>query len=389
MRGTKFRLLVGTLSLLWANTLFAGSGSYFPGSGGSGFVDDDHILWGSGPDQVSLDDVPDGVTVRLGQDASPTGTPTFDSVNLTNGLGITSGGTSAVTAAGARASLGVAARGANADITSLTGLTAINDGDGHELLKFQPTNSAVNEISILNSIAGYGPQIWATGDDSDIPLTIMPKGSGRTIITNGGARSTVLLIGKDGSGARSSAIAMIGDDTYDAMEEGLKLVRSSGGSNANSYITNAGAGELRIKTLGAGSLFFGTDNADRLEIDNLGYINMPLVAITGGSISGVSLNAKLVRTAVSDVDYAALGSDSLIAYTAISAARVVSLPAAATAGNGASYTIKDESGSAGMVNTITIDPNGSETIDGAADAVINTAYGSVRIYSNGTNWFKF
>lgn len=51
-------------------------------------------------------------------------------------------------------------------------------------------------------------------------------------------------------------------------------------------------------------------------------------------------------------------------------------------------TVKDESGSAGM-NNITIDTEGSETIDGAALKVINTNYGVVNLYSNGKDLFIF
>lgn len=54
--------------------------------------------------------------------------------------------------------------------------------------------------------------------------------------------------------------------------------------------------------------------------------------------------------------------------------------------DGAWVDIVDESGTAGT-NAITVATEGAETIDGAATASIATNYGSVRVYSNGTNWF--
>ncbi len=39
-------------------------------------------------------------------------------------------------------------------------------------------------------------------------------------------------------------------------------------------------------------------------------------------------------------------------------------------------------------NNITVTPQ-TGTIDGAANVVINTNYGSVRTYSDGTNWFTY
>jgi hypothetical protein len=55
---------------------------------------------------------------------------------------------------------------------------------------------------------------------------------------------------------------------------------------------------------------------------------------------------------------------------------------------GQEFVVKDESGSCSVTNTITISPS-SGTIDGSASKVINTAYGSQRVYSNGTNLFTY
>lgn len=49
---------------------------------------------------------------------------------------------------------------------------------------------------------------------------------------------------------------------------------------------------------------------------------------------------------------------------------------------GRQIIIKNASAS---TNTITIEPDGSETIDGAANTTITTARGTVRITSDGTN----
>jgi len=51
--------------------------------------------------------------------------------------------------------------------------------------------------------------------------------------------------------------------------------------------------------------------------------------------------------------------------------------------------IKDESGAASSANTITLNASASQTIDGEGAAYIESPYGSVLIYSNGTNWFIY
>jgi len=50
--------------------------------------------------------------------------------------------------------------------------------------------------------------------------------------------------------------------------------------------------------------------------------------------------------------------------------------------------VKDESGGAAS-NSITIDTEASELIDGAASVAISSDYGVVRLYSDGANFFTF
>jgi len=51
--------------------------------------------------------------------------------------------------------------------------------------------------------------------------------------------------------------------------------------------------------------------------------------------------------------------------------------------------IKDESGAASATNTITLNASASQTIDGASSIEIESPYGSVLLYSNGSNWFIY
>lgn len=79
-------------------------------------------------------------------------------------------------------------------------------------------------------------------------------------------------------------------------------------------------------------------------------------------------------------------SDYYVGVDCSGAAKTVNLPAAATAGAGKTFVIKDETGSA-ATNNITIDADGAETIDGAATYVMAVNYESVTVVCNGTNWF--
>jgi hypothetical protein len=55
----------------------------------------------------------------------------------------------------------------------------INDSNGNEEIKFTTTASAVNEFTIANAATGNGPEISATGSDTNIDLKITPKGTGK------------------------------------------------------------------------------------------------------------------------------------------------------------------------------------------------------------------
>lgn len=61
----------------------------------------------------------------------------------------------------------------------------IVDSSGNELISVSSTASAVNEITVVNAATGNGPDIQATGDDTDIDLNLTPKGAGALVVGTG------------------------------------------------------------------------------------------------------------------------------------------------------------------------------------------------------------
>ncbi len=61
----------------------------------------------------------------------------------------------------------------------------IIDENANEQIKFTTTASATNEITIANAAAGNSPVISATGGDTNVGLTLTPKGSLGRITLNG------------------------------------------------------------------------------------------------------------------------------------------------------------------------------------------------------------
>jgi hypothetical protein len=59
----------------------------------------------------------------------------------------------------------------------------LTDANGNEWLKLGTTSSAVNELTITNAATGNNPALSATGDDSNIGMTLSPKGTGAVKVT--------------------------------------------------------------------------------------------------------------------------------------------------------------------------------------------------------------
>src|SRR5271166_5078515 len=138
--------------------------------------------------------------------------------------------------------------------------------------------------------------------------------------------------------------------------------------------------QLQLRSGSAANIATFTGAAAELVVDST---NNRLV-LQDGSTAGGFAAAKLsevvtnTRTAVADA-----------AYTSLSAARAVALPAAGAYPTGTRLIVIDESGSCSATNTITLNRAGSDTIDGQTSSVINSSYGFVELESNGSNAWTF
>jgi len=103
----------------------------------------------------------------------------------------------------------------------------------------------------------------------------------------------------------------------------------------------------------------------------------------GGSLYFNGNAVGFTRIPVADANYVIATTASVIlAYTSISTARTLTLPAATQAGQ--IIWVVDSSGSVTSTNTITITRGGSDTIEGVGTTwVLNSAYTSVCLESNG------
>ncbi|KAF2991166.1 hypothetical protein OGR47_02640 [Methylocystis sp. MJC1] len=110
-----------------------------------------------------------------------------------------------------------------------------------------------------------------------------------------------------------------------------------------------------------------------------------------GETAGGTPMAKLsevvtaARTAVADANYTATATDRIIAFTSLTAARAVQLPAASAFPTGVPLWVIDESGACSGANYIAVNRNGSDTVSGATSATLNAAYAAIALESDGVS----
>lgn len=240
--------------------------------------------------------------------------------------------------------------------------------------EFSPSwRNTSNTLTISDDVMSGNPVVLqvaggngSDGGDTDVDVRLNMKGSGKFHVRNA-----------DGSGINnvSTSTSSAAKATY---------LFTAGNSDTN-YI---------------GAITAGRQDASSSSIMSFRPLRNSILASDGKTaplwISGLPTNSSFViglnggqavrRTTVSDASYTALAIDYIIAYTSLTTGRTVTLKDATTLDSGQTYVIKDEAGTAGT-NNITIATTGGQTIDGAATKVINTNYGSMKLYSNGSNWY--
>jgi len=119
-------------------------------------------------------------------------------------------------------------------------------GDGTlELITFTETASAVNQIDIANAATTNGPTISVVGDDTDVDLNIVPKGTGKTVVT---ALEAPMGINAVVAAAYETVLA----------DAGIMVTLSDGGANtitipANSAVAYPIGTQLNFQQAGAGT----------------------------------------------------------------------------------------------------------------------------------------
>lgn len=150
---------------------------------------------------------------------------------------------------------------------------------------------------------------------------------------------------------------------------------------SDSALSVANTNPVVADSSGRFSDIFLNDNAYKFTLarsdDTIIYTADP---VTAGESSSSDVTAVTTTTIVSLAD-----ANKLIAADATSGAFTVTLPTAASAGNGFEITVKKTDPSD---NTVTLDADGTELIDGVNSVKLGAQYDAVTVRSTGAAWLR-
>jgi len=292
--------------------------------------------------------------------------------------------------------------------------------DGVEVLNqarriFNITDLRVDNLELnANTISSTNPN----GD-----IYIIPNGSGYNIVPNLFIRNSNLYFEyEDSNSIRLSTIDTDTNLTIGSSSNNISKLSFYKGGGVQPYLSyndstkrfeiNNSLGEIKFSTLASSDIVLepaGNTNisTNNLQVNGNNVIrhDQTFLLVSTNSVNNNSLyydNTKndvaykdfwgdiyylkrLRRNVINDTDYIIQTNDELVVMKTLTATRTITIPNSLLM-EGRQFIIKDESGKATSY-PIKIEPEGTTLIDGQSNYSISCDYCSLRIYSDGINWF--
>jgi hypothetical protein len=208
----------------------------------------------------------------------------------------------------------------NKTLTSPKIGTSILDTNGLQLALLTATGSAVNEITLANAASGSNPTLTASGDDSNIGISLATKGSG--------------VIKAEDSGGTVSAVKIAGTETIFIPAQAM-FGTTTNGADAQAVETTAVRPELKVLDFDPGTAEYAQFSIAMPKSWNLGTVTFqafwtPSTTNTGNCIfglQGVSCTegdtADVVFGTAQEVTDAGIGTVEDVQMTAVSSAMTI------------------------------------------------------------------
>lgn len=126
-------------------------------------------------------------------------------------------------------------------------VTSLNDVNNAALLTISATASAVNAVTLTNAATGNSPSLAASGTDTNINLTLSPKGAGSVLLGTGTVTNpSFAFTGDTNTGIYQRAADMVGIvEGGTGYPVGYRNTPSSGAEKTTAYtLTTADCGKL-------------------------------------------------------------------------------------------------------------------------------------------------
>ena len=249
------------------------------------------------------------------------------------------------------------------------------------------TIASGTNTNILYNNSGVLGQYGITGTGTTAVMSASPTFTGTPVLATPTATSLAL----GGATIGSNALAVTGTSQF------------NGNVNLNSVNLTGTYSLTGTPSIAGSAINSGTVSGTYLSNINLeasgnGGVTGTLPVANGGTGSttaaGARASTKLnidAATSTGDANYAIQATDRMVYHTALSAARVDTLPAANAVNAGQVFYLTDFAGVVTASHTVSLARAGSDTINGSASNVIalNSQYGAAIFWSDGTSKWTF